>query len=183
MNSNLYLKEPSLKDKDEWLRYVLETKEDNPNATPGGFKEDTVYENWCQKIINSSKSINLEEGRVPSSFYFLIDNNRIIGSISIRHSIESDMLKKFGGHIGYNIRPSERKKGYATKMLSLALKKCQELELYNVMITCKKENIGSAKTIENNYGKLKDEIYIAEEDVVFKIYWIDVNYALKKINI
>ena len=106
--------------------------------------------------------------------------NRILGSISIRHNLNDEMLSKFGGHIGYNIRPSERRKGFATKMLYLALEKCEELGLEDVMVTCKEDNIGSAKTIENNCGILKEIIFIPEENCNFKKYWINVKEALNK---
>ena len=179
MNS-IYLKFPEMKDKEEWLNYVKETREDNLEATPGGFKDNTIYEEWLNKLINEHNNINLENGHVPSSFYFLMNGNRILGSISIRHNLEDEMLKKFGGHIGYNIRPSERRKGYATMMLSLALEKCTELGLDDVMITCKEDNIGSAKTIENNCGILKEKVFVPEENCYFKKYWINVKDALNK---
>ena len=171
---NVYLKFPTLEDRQEWLDYVQETKEDNPEATPGGFKDNTIYEEWLNKLNNEHNNVNLEEGRVPSSFYFLVNGNRILGSISIRHNLNNEMLRKFGGHIGYNVRPSERKKGYATIMLKLALEKCDELGIEDVMVTCKKNNIGSAKTIENNGGILKEIIFIPEENCNFKKYWINV---------
>lgn len=181
----LYLKLPELSDKEEWLNYIKETRDYNPKATPGGFKEDTIYEEWVKKILNEHKGINLEKDRVPSSYYFLMSGNRIIGCISIRHNINNEVLNRYGGHIGYNVRPLERKKGYATKMLNLALEKCDELGLEEVMVTCKENNIGSAKTIENNYGILKETIYIPEENCNFKKYWINVKEALnnKSINI
>ena len=177
---HIYLKFPTIEDKREWIDYVKETKSDNPEATPGGYKDNTIYEEWLRKLINEYNSINLEKGRVPSSFYFLMNENRILGSISIRHNLEDEMLKKFGGHIGYNVRPSERRKGYATLMLSLALEKCAELGIEDIMVTCKEENIGSAKTIENNCGELKEIIFIPEENCNFKKYWINVKEALNK---
>ena len=101
--NNLYLKFPTLEDKEDWLNYVKETKLDNPEATPGGFKDNTVYEEWLNRLTNEYNNTNLEEGRVPSSFYFLMDGNRILGSISIRHNLNNEMLRSFGGHIGYNV--------------------------------------------------------------------------------
>lgn len=177
---HIYLKFPTIEDKREWIDYVKETKSDNPEATPGGYKDNTIYEEWLRKLINEYNSINLEKGRVPSSFYFLMDKNRILGSISIRHNLNNEMLERFGGHIGYNVRPSERRKGYATIMLNLALKKCDELGIEDVMVTCREDNIGSAKTIENNSGVLKEVIFIKEENCSFKKYWINVKEALNK---
>lgn len=179
---NLYLKLPEIDDKEEWLNYVKEMKENDLNVTPGGFRDDTIYEEWLEGLYNKRNNINLEEGIVPSTFYFLMSGDRILGSISIRHSINSESLARFGGHIGYNIRPTERRRGLATIMLNLALEKCMELGLEDVMITCKEDNIASAKTIENNCGKLKEIVFISEEDSNFKKYWINVREALDNKN-
>lgn len=171
---NLYLKFPTMELKNEWLNYLEEYRLDNPNSNPLGYKKDTDYKEWLNKMTDEKNGKNIKEGRVPSSVYFLIDNNRIIGHVSIRHSIDNPLLSLYGGHIGYGIRPSERKKGYATLLLKLSLEKCNDLGLDKIMVTCKEDNIGSSKTIEKNNGILKEIIYIPEEKCNFKIYWINV---------
>lgn len=120
----------------------------------------------------------MEEGKVPSTVYFLMNNDRIVAHISIRHNIDNDFLKLYGGHIGYGVRPSERRKGHATIMLHLALEKCKELGLENIMISCKEENVGSSKAIENHFGVLTELIYIENEDTYFKKYWINIEESL-----
>ena len=175
---NIYLKIPTIEEKDKWIEYLKEYRLDNPKAKPLSCTEDLNYEKWLEKIDKESKGIDLEEGRVPSTVYFLMDEERIVGNLSIRHSIDSDFLSKYGGHIGYGVRPSERRKGYATKMLYLALEKCSELGIEDVMVSCKEDNIGSAKTIENNGGILREEIFIPEENTIFKKYWINVKESL-----
>ena len=89
------------------------------------------------------------------------DKGKIIGAISIRHYLNGNLLNT-GGHIGYGIRPSERKKGYAKTMLKMALEKCIELDMKRILITCDKTNIGSAKTILANGGTLENQV--AEDD-------------------
>ena len=139
----------------------------------------TILDRLTEKIENENKGINMEEGRVPSTVFFLMnDGNKILGHISIRHNIDNAFLKLYGGHIGYGIRPSERNKGYGTIMLHLALIKCKELGLEDVMITCKDNNVGSYKTIENNYGIQKDLIYIKEENSYFRRYWINIDQSV-----
>lgn len=177
---NIYLKFPTIDDKESWMEYLKEYRSNNPKAKPLSCTENTNYEEWINKITNEHNGIVLESGRVPSSVYFLMNNNRIIGHLSIRHNIDNEFLSLYGGHIGYGVRPSERRKGYATIMLNLALEKCRKLGLEDVMVTCKEENIGSAKTIENNCGVLNETIYITEEDCNFKKYWINVKEALSK---
>lgn len=177
---NLVLKFPSIEDDKEWLDYIREYRLDNPKSKPLGCTETLNYKNWICRIQQESQGIDLKDGRVASTVYFLMNDNRILAHIAIRHSIDNDFLRLYGGHIGYGVRPSERKKGYATVMLHLALIKCRDLGIENVMITCKESNIASAKTIENNFGVQKDLIYIEEENSNFKKYWINVEDSLKK---
>ena len=91
------------------------------------------------------------EGKVPDSVFFLLDAERdkLLGAINIRHYLNEDLYKE-GGHIGDGIRPSERRKGYATEMIRLALIECKKLGIEKVLITCDRDNIASAKSIINN---------------------------------
>ena len=177
---NMYLKFPTINDRDKWLEFIKEYRLDNPSSKPLGCSENLNYDIWLRDVINEHNGINLQNGRVPSSIYFLMNNDSIVGYVSIRHNIDNEFLSKFGGHIGYGIRPSERRKGYATKLLYLALKKCEELGLDDVMITCKEDNIGSYKTIENNYGILEETFFVPEENCNFRKYWINVKESLNK---
>ena len=77
-----------------------------------------------------------------------------------------------GGHIGDGVRPSERRKGYATEQIRLALQKCKELGIDRVLMTCEDWNVGSAKSIINNGGILENEIEV--EGKIFQRYWIDL---------
>ena len=77
-----------------------------------------------------------------------------------------------GGHIGDGIRPSERRKGIATKMISLALDECRKLGIQKVLMVCDKDNVGSAKSIRNNGGVLENEIIV--DGVVEQRYWIEL---------
>jgi predicted acetyltransferase len=109
---------------------------------------------------------------VPSSTYFLLDeeNNKFIGALNLRHYL-NDKLLFDGGHIGDGIRPSERKKGYATLMIKLALSIAKELGIKKVLMVCNKDNIGSKKSIIHNGGVLENEI-IDEDGNIWQRYWI-----------
>ena len=176
--SNVYLKFPELEDKDKWMDYLDEYHKNNPKASPLGYKDSFIYEKWVESVKKSHAGIDLEEGRVPSSMYFVMDDDRIVGTLSIRHNLNTSMLSKYGGHIGYGVRHSERRKGYATTLLNLALEKCKELGLDRVMVSCKEDNMGSARTIENNCGELEE--YVEDNGMIFKKYWINVDEALQK---
>ena len=115
-----------------------------------------------------------KDGKVPDSVFFLldIDRNRLLGAINIRHTL-NDYLLKYAGHIGDGIRPSERRKGYATKMIELALIECKKLGINKVLMVCDKDNIGSARSIINNGGVLENE-FIDEKNKVNQRYWIEI---------
>lgn len=114
---------------------------------------------------------NPGEGLVPDSTYFALDTdrNRMVGAIVIRHDL-NEYLLHFGGHIGYGIRPSERRKGYAPEMIKLSLRKCEDLGIQSVLIICDRDNIGSAKAIKNNGGVLENEVPHEGENL--QRYWI-----------
>lgn len=181
--NNLYLKFPSIKEKEQWIEYIREYRLDNPNAKPLGCTEDLNYEEWLEKILKASQGLDLQEGRVPSTEYFLMDDERIIGHLSIRHNVNTDFLRLYGGHIGYGVRPTERRKGYATIMLHLAIEKCKDLGLTDILISCKEDNIASARVIENNFGIQKDLIFIPEENTNFKKYWINIEESLNNFEV
>ena len=113
------------------------------------------------------------DGLVPDSTFFCLDEERnmIVGAVNIRHYLNEALLIN-GGHIGDGVRPSERRKGIATKMIALALDECKKLGLERVLMVCNKENVGSAKSIQKNGGILENEIEV--DGVVEQRYWIEL---------
>ncbi len=112
------------------------------------------------------------DGKVPDSTFFCLDEeqNIFVGAVNIRMYLTESMLLN-GGHIGDGVRPSQRRKGIATKMIGLALEECRKLGIDRVLMVCDKENIGSAKSIMNNGGVLENEIEV--DGVLEQRYWID----------
>lgn len=111
-------------------------------------------------------------GMVPETTYFCLDldRNMFVGAITIRHYL-TENLKHNGGHIGDGIRPSERRKGYGSAMIGLALKEAKKMGITKVLMCCDKRNIASAKSIMNNGGILENEVKI--DGVIKQRYWID----------
>lgn len=111
---------------------------------------------------------------VGASVFFLLDEDRdrLLGAVNIRHYLNDSLLKE-GGHIGDGIRPSERRKGYATEMIRLALIECKKLGIDKVLMTCDKDTIGSAKSIVKNGGVLENEFVNSDGDVEQR-YWISI---------
>lgn len=113
------------------------------------------------------------DGLVPDSTFFCLDEDRniIVGAVNIRHYL-NDALLLNGGHIGDGVRPSERRKGIATKMIALALDECKKLGIQKVLMVCDKENVGSAKSIQKNGGILENEI--ETDGIIEQRYWIEL---------
>jgi len=111
-------------------------------------------------------------GLVNATTLFLTCADEIIGAINIRHTL-NEYLLKFGGHIGYGIRPSKRGHGYAKAMLQMTYPFLHELGLDRVLITCTSDNIASAKTIEGCGGEFENEL-IDENNIVFRRYWLSI---------
>ncbi len=115
--------------------------------------DPATVEEYISKTKYHERGIHLPKGIVPASTFWLIDNNTFIGRVSIRHKLNKN-LRNFGGHIGYAIRPSKRKKGYGNKILELALQEAKKLKLQKVLITCDDTNRASQKIIEKKQGEI-----------------------------
>ena len=173
----LYLKFPEPKHELLWKNIIKEFELNGEKIIPYALALKTTdynYSEYFAKTIAFRDGIDIPAHLVTSTTYFLFDDseNKILGAVNIRHRL-NDSLLIHGGHIGYGVAPSERRKGYATKMLALALEKCKEMGISKVLITCDKKNTGSAKTIINNGGILENEITEENGNIVQR-YWIEL---------
>jgi predicted acetyltransferase len=112
-------------------------------------------------------------GRVPETIYWLVDADVFIGRLSLRHRL-NESLMQFGGHIGYEIRPTQRLKGYGKLILRLGLEKAKAAGIQRALVTCDDDNIGSAKIIEANGGILENSILLTGRTVKTRRYWIAI---------
>lgn len=162
----------------EMLEEARKYDADNPDIWAGysSMQKYEKYEDWLEKLENDLDFENIKSGRVSAATYFSVrkSDNKIIGIINIRYEL-NEYLENFGGHIGYSIRATERKKGYGKKQLELALDKCLEISIDKVLITCRENNIGSEKVIKSCEGIYEDTRYSEKEKDNLKRYWIKLN--------
>ncbi|MGB4589300.1 MAG: GNAT family N-acetyltransferase [Clostridiaceae bacterium] len=164
----LVLRKPDIEMKKEIIDFNEEWEKAGEKLVPYAARlRGMDFRDWLssERLMETNAPI----GFVKASLYFLMDGERILGAIDIRHSL-NEYLLGVGGHIGYGVRPSERRKGYATTMLKLALPLAKELGLKKILITCNKGNTASKKTIVNNGGILENEIEDGDEIVMR--FWI-----------
>lgn len=138
-----------------------------------GLRNAATFEEWFSALKDNSWEETVRDGLVPASTYLgvRVEDQKLVGMIDIRHRL-NEYLLKFGGHIGYSVRKSERRKGYASQMLQLALEKCKEMNIKKVLITCDKDNIASARTIKSQGGILENEFL--ENKEITQRYWIEL---------
>ena len=175
----LYLEVPTINRKEEAIEYIQEHLDANSDINGvGGLKRYLDnYEGWLKKLEEDNVRIPDDE-KVPARTYFLIReaDNKIIGMINIR-LVLNDALKKFGGHIGYGIRPSERGKGYNKINLYLGLKVCDEYGIDTVLMDADLNNPASWKTMESLGGVRVRKYY---DDVNAHCTVVDYNIDVKK---
>ena len=176
----LYYEEPSLERKEDAIDYINENKKYNSDINGSGGLDRYLnnYEEWLLKL-EQDKIVIPNEQRVPALTYFLVreSDKKIIGMVNIRLCLNK-RLAYSGGNIGYGIRPTERRKGYNKINLYLALKKCNEYGLKEVMLSCDKNNLASSKTMIALGAKLQKE-YL-NDGIEEQNYIIDVEKSLNE---
>ena len=179
--TQIELIEPNMKYADEiWAfrQEVMEFDAENEDQFAGCISLDSSKsaEEWIN-ICNLRKSEETCEQvgtNVPSHMYLAVRKNddKVVGVIDLRHHINHPILGTWGGHCGYSVRPSERRKGYAKEMLRLNIQNAKALGIPKLLITCNVTNEASKKTILANGGVFENTIDV--DGTVMKRYWITV---------
>jgi predicted acetyltransferase len=131
------------------------------------------FSSFIKILGDNEKGINLPQGWVPATERWLIDNETYIGRLSIRHRL-SEELQVYGGHIGYQIRPTMRNNGYGKKILALGLVEAKKVGLSTVLLTCDVNNIPAKKIIEQNGGTLENIVDVPGVVGKRMRFWIDI---------
>lgn len=131
--------------------------------------ESSKTNGFISELLGRRTDILAGKSYMPD-MYWAIVGNKVVGRIGLRHKLTKE-LRSFGGHIGQDVAPSEQRKGYGSEMLNQVLAKARKLNMKKVLLTCKIDNRGSRKLIEENGGKL-DKIIKNDDGRKECLYWI-----------
>ena len=167
---NIFLIEPTKEWKTEFLAMAKEYQAAGSDRYKSALENFPVY---LEQVLDYARGIRLNTDRVPANEFWLVNNDKIVARSKLRHRLNR-ALEHEGGHIGYDVRPSERRKGYGTLILELTLEKAGKLDLDKVLLTCDTDNAASAKIIEKNGGKLVGEAISEKSGKQISRYWIEI---------
>ena len=152
---------------EEWLAY-------GGRLNPGALRcNGQSYETWLQWMSDDAHEGTCPPEAVPQTMYFAVrDDGKLVGAVTIRHKLNERLVNDSGGgHVGFGVRPAERRKGYAKEILRLALEKLAERGINNVLIHCAWDNIGSEKTILACGAVFQDEVVNIKGEKAKRFRW------------
>ncbi len=173
-STDLRLIAPTEALRDEFIAYCEEFRDAGERvvhgqAEPARRDFAALMAQWAREAAEPDPGA----GKVRMERFWLVRGNRILGTARLRHRLTETLLRR-GGHVGYDVRPSERGKGHGTRMLGMVLDRARAIGLSRALVTCDKGNIASARVIAKNGGVLEDEVRIEGLDVTTQRYWIDL---------
>jgi len=172
MQTDLTLRLPRQEEEEEFMRAHRATSPEVPYFLHY-YREGMPFSRYLEVLAEQANAVNLPPNFVPSTFLFAFVGPRIVGRVSIRHSL-NEFLERVGGHIGYVVVPEFRRQGYATTILRLSVQIAREkLVIKRILVTCDDDNIGSIRTIEKNGGILENVISGPDLEKPKRRYWIE----------
>jgi predicted acetyltransferase len=157
---DLFLIEPSKEYQKSFQSYTLAYRKINDNHYFNKYRKALEnFDEFLNDLYNYYKGLDLPEGKVPFSTFWLVHIDEVVGVVRIRHKETEET-----GHIGYDISPVHRNKGYGTQILKLAMKKAFEMGIEDAILTCSIDNIASRRIIENNNGVLLGTFFAKEKN-------------------
>lgn len=181
-----YLEKPSIERKDEIIEYINEFVKYKSDINGTGSLDKILdgypFEQVLERCLNMENEEYAQKiGRCPGKTFLLIreNDNRIVGTINLRWNL-SELMLQFGGHIGYSIRPTERRKGYNKINLYLVMIEARKVGLDKVMLACDVNNAGSDRTLKALGGKLERTEIDPSDGMLTNVYWFDVIETIDK---
>ena len=176
----LFLREPTINDKDEVIKMCIELENVDDDVKFEGSKNlkivlEKSYEDYLEEINNRKHIEDTNPNEVNQTSFILVDKDaHVYGALNIRHHLNDELLR-YGGNIGYLIKPSERRKGYSILQLKYAIVIAKtQFEMDRAFITCRNSNFKSMRTILRCGGYSAGEDYIDEKNIPHTRFWIDL---------
>jgi predicted acetyltransferase len=161
--------------REQYLLFYEDWKSSGEDIVPWVVEQDpSNFETLLEFLYSEDSEEKLTNSAwVPHSTYWLMnEENRLVGAVNIRHRLNEKLLNG-GGHIGYGISPSFRRRGYASALLSQTLEIAKKLSLDKVLLVCDKDNVGSEKTILKQGGIFESE-FTEDDGNIVKRFWISL---------
>lgn len=137
-----------------WREFAAEFSAAGETDIPGsGGSMRADFGEWVRRLRASAEGRDLPAGRVPATTYWMMRGERIVGCGNLRHRL-TPALEALGGHVGFAVRPSERRRGHAKALLRFLLARAHELGVGDVVLTCDRDNAASAAVIRACGGVL-----------------------------
>lgn len=170
------LEHPNVRYKDSYLAAQREFQAEGINMEFDLDKIEADFEDFVETRLLRMYGKRLPNipGAVPCTHFWLIDGDEFVGELRLRHYLSPELVD-FAGHIGYEVRPSARGKGFAKAALSKALLECKKMFITKALLTVDKENAASKKVIESNGGEYWDEVSNPVNGKPHLRYWIKVD--------
>lgn len=183
----LFLEVPSIKRKQDVKEYLEENVKYNSDLNGVGCIQNCLdgmtYEE-CLLELERRENLDYvnQNNLVPSKTFFVVreNDNRIVGMINVRYKIKKEKLNTWASHIGYGIRPTERRKGYAKIALYLGILEEQKMGEDKILLVCTTDNIGSNKTILSLGGKLEKTEFDQYDEEMTNYYLLDIVDSIKR---
>lgn len=177
---SLYIVKPDLYFFDEYNDMMNEWNESGTQIAPWfldkPFNDLEDFALFIQ-MLDNCENANVDKKYSSTSSYFVIDeNDRLIRATSLRHYLTAEGYNTWG-HIGYGVRPSERRRSYAVQMLKMMLDEAKARKMHKVLVACHTSNIGSVKVIESCGGKLENIVADPnEKEETINRYWFNISF-------
>lgn len=130
--------------------------------TREGLEDPAEFARFVANRVGDAEPGSLRPpGWTPATYWWMEPSDHrdeFVGAISLRHSIEHPMLASVGGHVGYGVRPSARRRGYASDALRQVIPLAGARGIPRLLVTCDLDNVASARTIEANGGTFEGEL-------------------------
>ena len=170
----LIARELTIYDKEQVLEMVEEIRDFDQNFEGLGLLRYFKSYEELLEILRYNKIIGTNTlPHIHQTTFGIFENGKLLGGFNLRHELKGNLINH-GGHIGYLIRPSERNKGYGTRLLKLAVEEAKKININSVLITCDIHNKISEKVILNNNGKYENNYYDPFDLQTYKRYWIKI---------